>query len=196
MFTLICGRINGWVNIREAGDLRRYRAHSDVIVMVMANQTPFNRNTTPWWCANYIITTLRIIWDIVRQLRNFELVTNLVPSDSKYSIFLRCCEQITHHLVHIDNASKSLSHPIFSRISYLCLFIGQFLVPHNYLTFLRSLRSLRTQGGKLNQLNYPSKLTNKVPTFPFAVSRKAPRFIREYTSDRRGHCVHYLSAKL
>ena len=33
MFTLICVWINGWVNNREAGDLRRYRAHSDVIVM-------------------------------------------------------------------------------------------------------------------------------------------------------------------
>ena len=27
IFTLICVWINGWVNIREAGDLRRYRAH-------------------------------------------------------------------------------------------------------------------------------------------------------------------------
>ena len=33
MFTLICTRIKGWVNNREAGDLRRYRAHYDVIVM-------------------------------------------------------------------------------------------------------------------------------------------------------------------
>ena len=36
MFTLICARINGWVNNREAGDLRRYRAHYDVIVMSMS----------------------------------------------------------------------------------------------------------------------------------------------------------------
>ena len=33
MFTLSCARINGWVNNREAGDLRRYRTHYDVIVM-------------------------------------------------------------------------------------------------------------------------------------------------------------------
>ena len=33
MFTLICARIDGWVNNREAGDLRRYRPHYDVIVM-------------------------------------------------------------------------------------------------------------------------------------------------------------------
>ena len=33
MFSLICVWINGWENNREAGDLRRYRAHYDVIVM-------------------------------------------------------------------------------------------------------------------------------------------------------------------
>ena len=33
MFSLICVWINGWVNNREAGDLRRYRAHYDVSVM-------------------------------------------------------------------------------------------------------------------------------------------------------------------
>ena len=33
MFSLICVWINDWVNNREAGDLRRYRAHHDVIVM-------------------------------------------------------------------------------------------------------------------------------------------------------------------
>ena len=33
MFSLICVRINDWVNNREAGDLRRYHAHYDVIVM-------------------------------------------------------------------------------------------------------------------------------------------------------------------
>ena len=34
MFSLICGWINDWANNREAGDLRRYRAHYDVIIMV------------------------------------------------------------------------------------------------------------------------------------------------------------------
>ena len=33
MFSLICVWINGWVNNREAGDLRRHCAHYDVIVM-------------------------------------------------------------------------------------------------------------------------------------------------------------------
>ena len=33
MFSLICAWINRWVNNRESGDLRRSRAHHDVIVM-------------------------------------------------------------------------------------------------------------------------------------------------------------------
>ena len=33
VFSLICVWINGWVNNREAGDLRHYRTHSDVTVM-------------------------------------------------------------------------------------------------------------------------------------------------------------------
>ena len=34
MFSLICVWINDWVNNRQAGDLRRYRAHYDVIVKI------------------------------------------------------------------------------------------------------------------------------------------------------------------
>ena len=34
MFSLICAWINRWVNNSEAGDLRRYCAHYDVIVMI------------------------------------------------------------------------------------------------------------------------------------------------------------------
>ena len=33
MFSFIGAWINGWVNTREAGELRRHRAHYDVIVM-------------------------------------------------------------------------------------------------------------------------------------------------------------------
>ena len=39
MFTLICARINDWVNIGEAGDLRRNRAYYDVIVMIRTTVT-------------------------------------------------------------------------------------------------------------------------------------------------------------
>ena len=36
--SLRCVWINGWVNNREGGDLRRYRAHYDVTVMSLLNR--------------------------------------------------------------------------------------------------------------------------------------------------------------
>ena len=48
VFSLICFWINGWVNNREAGDLRRYRAHYDVTVMP---QRYFTGNGT--WLPQY-----------------------------------------------------------------------------------------------------------------------------------------------
>ena len=42
MFPLICVWINGWVNNCEADDLRRYRAHYDVIVMHAQNRSHLN----------------------------------------------------------------------------------------------------------------------------------------------------------
>ena len=52
MFSLICVWINGWVNSREAGNLRRYRAHFDVIVMALQEgrnlQQDFNQNNQPF----------------------------------------------------------------------------------------------------------------------------------------------------
>ena len=44
MFSLICVWINGWVNNREAGDLRRYRAH--YFVTVMNNHNVDNHSNT------------------------------------------------------------------------------------------------------------------------------------------------------
>ena len=41
MFSLICTRINGWVNNAEVGDLRRYRVHYDVTVMGLQKQTDY-----------------------------------------------------------------------------------------------------------------------------------------------------------
>ena len=49
VFSLICVWIKGWVNNREAGDLRRYRAHYDVIVMPNTEtQMSFWRNFRHW----------------------------------------------------------------------------------------------------------------------------------------------------
>ena len=50
MFSLICTRINIWVNNREAGDLRRHRAHYDVIVTCSVFDGGFFRNAVSNEC--------------------------------------------------------------------------------------------------------------------------------------------------
>ena len=52
MFSLICARINGWVNNGEAGDLRRHRAHYDVIVN---NASGLPHSCTQWGSHMYHI---------------------------------------------------------------------------------------------------------------------------------------------
>ena len=46
IFSLVCAWINGWVNNREAGLLRRHRAHYDVIVMLWLKHC-----TCTWHCS-------------------------------------------------------------------------------------------------------------------------------------------------
>ena len=49
IFSLICVWINGWVNPREAGDLRRHRAHYDVSVMTyISTKQPIENWTFKW----------------------------------------------------------------------------------------------------------------------------------------------------
>ena len=55
MFSFIYVWINGWVNSREAGDMRRYRAHYDVTAMAtMIKAGLINRLKTAclWIIAN------------------------------------------------------------------------------------------------------------------------------------------------
>ena len=52
MFSLICAWINGWVNNREGGDLRRHRAHYVVTFMYEIEQfVPFHITPSISWRA-------------------------------------------------------------------------------------------------------------------------------------------------
>ena len=55
MFSLICARINGWVNNGEAGDSRRHRAHYDVIVMTI-------NYVNPAWCVATLCSQARCMY--------------------------------------------------------------------------------------------------------------------------------------
>ena len=60
MFCLICVWINGWVNNRDAGDLRRYRAHCDVSVMLFLRRFLYSMLSL-WACRrNTCIITIII----------------------------------------------------------------------------------------------------------------------------------------
>ena len=64
MFSLICAWINVWVNYREAGGLRRHRAHYDVTVIYISNSAHYEKeewaeiNSTnesnEYWCSLHI----------------------------------------------------------------------------------------------------------------------------------------------
>ena len=63
MFSLICVWRNGWVNNREAGDLRWYRAHYDVNVIVIGNHQGINdRNVYANYTFKITATFLRGQW--------------------------------------------------------------------------------------------------------------------------------------
>ena len=59
MFSLIYARIDGWVNNREAGDLRRHHAHHDVTVMISGYAFGEVGGTprTIWFGSTFPITT-------------------------------------------------------------------------------------------------------------------------------------------
>ena len=59
MFSLICVWINDWVNNSEVGDLRRYRAHYDVSIMILMKFVMMSIITKCiWYC---LITKVHVI---------------------------------------------------------------------------------------------------------------------------------------
>ena len=63
MFSLMCARINGWVNKGETGDLRRYLAHYDVIVMQGVVIIFIPHFSSPWaLLPRWLLRLPRISW--------------------------------------------------------------------------------------------------------------------------------------
>ena len=59
MFSLICSWINSWVNNREAGDLRRHRAHYYVIVVTVTLKNGMLRMML-WWMATHKVMLMSV----------------------------------------------------------------------------------------------------------------------------------------
>ena len=66
MLSLICPRTNGWVNNRDAGDLKRHRAHLDVAVIVLGNKVVHITNTRSLWRHHYSC----ILYYLIYRLHN------------------------------------------------------------------------------------------------------------------------------
>ena len=60
MLSLICAWMNGWVNTRETGDLRRHRAHYDVIIMFFVVQHTVD--LAPWRPCDVIVMLTNSGW--------------------------------------------------------------------------------------------------------------------------------------
>ena len=81
MFSLICTLNNCWVNNREAGDLRRQRAHYDVVAM----ESHFSTTVIPVtkikrYHGHLISMEITIPGKTVFMLKRTQLKTNLTPS--------------------------------------------------------------------------------------------------------------------
>ena len=78
MFSLICVWITGWVNNREAGDLRRYRTHCDVTVMMICSQLCNYLDMIPeFWCQTKFSS--QSVWDGAYFISRVEKCTWLQP---------------------------------------------------------------------------------------------------------------------
>ena len=70
VFSLICVWINGWVNNRKAGDLRRYRTHYDVSVMNLFGER--------WYWATFLdrMTSFKMANEIPRNSSALQVLRN------------------------------------------------------------------------------------------------------------------------
>ena len=80
MFILMCARINGWANNREAGDLRRYRAHYDVIVMSSLDHIIGIK-----YCSR-----TRVTGDFLKLQFQFNFISNAIERAFEYHDTLSC----------------------------------------------------------------------------------------------------------
>ena len=60
MFSLICTRINGWVNNGEAGDLWRHRAHYDATIMGFCLFSSYQSGLPHWQWARVRISLVPV----------------------------------------------------------------------------------------------------------------------------------------
>ena len=86
ILSLICAWINGWVNNREAGDLRRYRVHYDVTVTEINYQQflslmYWRRDKMPF-CRGHVLAHFLHLKILIKIARKFFLMVQLTISQA------------------------------------------------------------------------------------------------------------------
>ena len=88
-FSLICARINGWINNDEAGDFRCHRAHYDIIVMI---NSALDNSALDNWGLTHFLKGVMTSW----AHNKHRLLYIYVEVISRKSLFES--ENITHYL--------------------------------------------------------------------------------------------------
>ena len=87
MFSLICTRINSWVNNDGAGDLRRYRTHYDVTVMFWSHLIAGWSRVREWKRAfreNFRWILLDDLWKIQQHWYRYRLGYRIVTAVTQF----------------------------------------------------------------------------------------------------------------
>ena len=111
MFSLICARINDWVNNLEAGDLRRRLGHCDVIVMYWNVYMVTTKVNLPV-CICFGSAVPVILAELI-------LENTIRPIPNRWSIFGTLPCVYIHMVVFILEQKNSIAHS-------KCLYVIQF----------------------------------------------------------------------
>ena len=101
MFTLICSWINGWVNNREAGDLRCHHAHYDIIVRFLGISGGAGYQPSAIWlyiCKIRVCKDRSRLRDVISHNFKWKIDNTLSPGAGGFdlkSIVFKCVEVIT-----------------------------------------------------------------------------------------------------
>ena len=126
MFTLICARINGWVNNREAGDLRRYLTHYDVIVMCCVYLLQMLAVFVVVYILQYTALVISNIWQLSAMPPLWVILAAVVTSNfggvfnfAAYTLMRRWSRRTENSNSEPNGASSAVVHAEEARATWI-----------------------------------------------------------------------------